>query len=729
MKQKYIVLALLSLIGTSCSNQDLEEKYTDAGQVQVTADIAKSRVSFNEADDMTYAYWQTGDAITLSTPTQGNLNYTATVSEDDSTVATFAPEDGSLKDIDGETVYACYPAASITDGVVTLPATNTWTDAQPLPFAYAVSSITDSKVDLAFEHTFAFLKLTLDSRPLANATSTDGDKTVHSLLIKSATESLGVVSGTFNFEDKSVNITEGSTEVKFTLGTAFNPSEETERSIYIPILPQSGDVAMTISLMHTYDSGEDVLLTMDKQAPTDGFVAGNIYTLSLTGNSSAVIEGESAEIYLAEAGTLSNYITDENKFTIKSLKLSGFLNGADFKLLREMAGCGYDNFINSFETTSGQLASLDMSDAYIVEDNQNAYIHFIVGYESTKYYTQDNVWGDYLFFGCASLVSVILPNKITEIGTRAFYRCTYLTDVKIPAKTLKISDEAFSYCKSLVCIKLPNELIEIGEYAFSNCASLTDINIPNGVTSIYNVFRCCSSLTSIEIPDGITDIRGTFAYCTSLTNVKIPDGITDISDTFTYCTSLSDIKIPDGITNISGAFQGCSSLISIKIPDGVTNISGAFQGCSSLTSIEIPDRITDLGSSTFSGCTSLTNIEIPNGVNKIGVSVFEKCTSLTDIYIPDGVNEISLNTFYGCSSLKSVRIPNGIVRINNYAFYMCTSLKDFYCYSTVPPQLGDWYVFTDVSADNLYVPKGCAEAYKKNSGYTYHFKNIIEMEE
>ena len=244
MKQKYTLFVLLSLIVARCTNHEIE--CVDPGQVQVTADIAKSRVSFNETGDKTYAYWETGDAITLSTPTQGNLNYTATVSENDATVATFASEAGSLKDIDGETVYACYPAATITDGVVALPATNTWTDEKTLPFAYAVSSIAESKVDLAFEHVFAFLKLTLPASALENATSTDGDKSVHRILVKSASENLGIVSGTFNFEDKSVNITEDSKEVILTLGTAFNPSEETERSVYIPILPQSGDVAMII---------------------------------------------------------------------------------------------------------------------------------------------------------------------------------------------------------------------------------------------------------------------------------------------------------------------------------------------------------------------------------------------------------------------------------------------------------------------------------------------------
>ena len=379
MKLKYTLFAWLGLVGTACSNQELEEGSVDAGQVQVTAGIAKSRVSFSEADNMTNAYWQNGDAITLNTPTQGNLNYIATVSEDDATMATFVPEDGSLKDIDGETVYACYPAATITDGVVALPATDKWTDEKPLPFAYAISSISASKVNLSFDHTFAFLKLTLSAQALKNATSTDGEKTVHRLSVKSASGSLGIVSGTFNFEDKSVSITEGSDEVVFTLSEAFNPSEETERSVYIPILPQEGNAVITISLLHDYEGGEDVLLEMEKQTPADGLVKGYVYDLTLTGNSSAVIEGDSAEIHLAEAGTLSNYITDENKYTIKSLKLSGYLNGDDIRLLREMS------------TGSGILTDLDVAEATIVEGGGSYY--------SSWYYTENDIWGENFFTG------------------------------------------------------------------------------------------------------------------------------------------------------------------------------------------------------------------------------------------------------------------------------------------------------------------------------------------
>lgn len=367
----------------SCSNQDLEEKYVNH-EVQVIAGIANSRVSFTEANNVTYAYWENGDAITLSTPTQENLNYTATVSESDVTTATFTPEGKHLKDIAGEMVYACYPAASITEGIVALPTTNVWTDTQPLPFAYAVSSIANSKVNLTFEYTHAFLKLTLSAQALKDATSTDGEQSVHRLLVKSASGPLSIVSGTFNFEEKNLSIAEGSSEIELTLTEAFQPSTETERSVYIPILPQAGNVDITIRLLHDYDGGQDVLMEMNKQTPANGFIAGRIYTLNLIGNSSGVIDGESGVIHLAEAGLLSNYITSENKNTIKSLKISGYLNGDDIKLLREMAGRDYTG-----EETVGVLTSIDFSEAIITEGG-SAYRHY-------ERKTENNIFGKYFF--------------------------------------------------------------------------------------------------------------------------------------------------------------------------------------------------------------------------------------------------------------------------------------------------------------------------------------------
>lgn len=685
MKTKHILFALMGLVGSACSNQDLEERYTDAGQVQVTAGIAKSRVSFNEADDMVYAYWQNGDAITLSTPTQGNLNYTATVSEEDARMATFAPEGGSLKDIVGETVYACYPASTITDGVVALPATDKWTDEKPLPFAYAVSSITDSKVNLSFDHTFAFLKLTLTAKALESATSSDGEKTVHRLLLKSASEPLGVVSGTFSFEDKNATVAEGSNEVVFTLSEAFNPADETERSVYIPILPQPGDVAMTISLVHEYEGGEDVLLEVEKQTPTDGLVKGNVYVLELGGSSSAVIEGDAAEIHLAEAGTLSDYITDENKYTIKSLILSGYLNGDDIRLLREMS------------TGSGVLTDLDTEEATIVEGGGP--------YHGSWDYTENNIWGEY-FFEETKLVTVVLPKSVVSIGGAAFRNCGALETVTIPDGTVlaSIEGQAFADCSSLKSFVIPDGVTTMGDNVFIRCKSLSSVTIGKNLTSIeISAFAGCEALMTVTIPEdaALTSIGeyafsncairtitlpenlktiggGAFRDC-SLTQIKIPDSVTTIGgQAFSDCRSLARVTMGAGVTSIGGsAFYNCSTLISINLSEGVIAIEDyTFKGCSALKSIVIPDAVTWIGPLAFEGCYALTSATIGQGVTSIGYEAFANCQALKSIAIPDATTYIGNNAFYSCSSLETVTLGNSVSFIGERAFQSCSSLKE-----------------------------------------------------
>ena len=66
-------------------------------------------------------------------------------------------------------------------------------------------------------------------------------------------------------------------------------------------------------------------------------------------------------IHVATAGTLPNYISDADKYSIEELTLTGELNGTDFRLLRDMAG---DNYLG--QPTEGKLKVLDISGARIV---------------------------------------------------------------------------------------------------------------------------------------------------------------------------------------------------------------------------------------------------------------------------------------------------------------------------------------------------------------------------
>ena len=57
--------------------------------------------------------------------------------------------------------------------------------------------------------------------------------------------------------------------------------------------------------------------------------------------------------------------------------------------------------------------------------------------------------GDYAFWGCRSLTSITIPNRVTRIGECAFYRCSSLTSITIPNSVDSIGNGAFEGCSKL----------------------------------------------------------------------------------------------------------------------------------------------------------------------------------------------------------------------------------------------------------------------------------------
>ena len=317
--------------------------------------------------------------------------------------------------------------------------------------------------------------------------------------------------------------------------------------------------------------------------------------------------------------------------------------------------------------------------------------------------------GSYAFYACLKLASVTLPEGIKSIGSSGFQDCTKLAEVDIPEGVTSIGSSVFYGCSSLTSVTIPEGVTSIGWNAFDGCSSLTSVTIPEGVTSIgSSAFYGCGSLTSVTIPEGVTKIEegtfygctelesvilpegllsikgaisynyGAFGNCTSLKSIIIPESVTSIGDfAFLGCRSLTDVTIPNSVTSIGRwAFEYCSSLTSVTIPDSVTSIEiSAFNGCSSLTSVTIPESVMSISGGAFSGCSSLTSVTIPEGVTSIGSEAFRGCSSLTSVTIPEGVTSIGSEAFRGCSSLTSVTIPEGVTKIRGGAFYGCTKLE------------------------------------------------------
>ena len=148
------------------------------------------------------------------------------------------------------------------------------------------------------------------------------------------------------------------------------------------------------------------------------------------------------------------------------------------------------------------------------------------------------------FLRCKNLISVIIPNSVTSIGTEAF-RYSGLTSITIPNSVTYIGSSAFSECSGLTSITIPNSVTSIEYYAFSGCSGLTSITIPNSVTSIGDsAFEGCTGLTSITIPNSVTSIGShAFSWCTGFTSITIPNSVTYIGQyAFENCDNLIEIN-------------------------------------------------------------------------------------------------------------------------------------------------------------------------------------------
>lgn len=323
-------------------------------------------------------------------------------------------------------------------------------------------------------------------------------------------------------------------------------------------------------------------------------------------------------IHVATAGTLPNLISEEEKYQIEELTLTGELNGTDLHFIREMAGViavEHPSIDIDYEVdlvfTDGILVSLNLGGSIIVEGGEKYTL--IQGYHWGECYTRLNCMPEY-FLSDTKIKEIIILNSVTSIDANAFRNS-----------------------KNLISVTIPNSVTTIGQNAFDGCTGLKAITIPKNVTSIgHSAFSGCSSLTSIKVE------RENSKY-----------------DSRNSCNAIIE-------TSSNTLTHGCKSTI---IPNSVKSVGEyAFENCSRLTSITIPNSVSSIENNAFIRCSDLTSITIPNSVTSIGQSAFFGCSGLTSVTIPNSVNSMGSSTFAGCIGLKSVIITNGVKSISDYAF-------------------------------------------------------------
>lgn len=336
----FIALATI----TSCNN-DTEEIYTQENEIKLTSEITPSRVtSLDYQSTQIVKDQQVGVTITGAKSEHNN-------------VAWSVGDKGALSNT-GEAVY-------FGDGTTTItayhPYKSAWKECTSYEFsvstdqsteenyrnsdllwATATSSKTESAVPLVFKHKLAKINVTLTSEDIAD--------------LSNATISICGTNITTNFNRADGTLSAATANV-VEIKAGVTTSAYTSSAIVIPQTIVSGT-----KLIKVEHNGKTFYYTLTADKELKSGYSHN-YTLTVKEKKTEIdlgsdnitnwddedIEGDLNEevtamtVTLSSAGTLNQYITNENINSLTGLTIIGEINGDDVRLFRSIPNLNYLN--------------------------------------------------------------------------------------------------------------------------------------------------------------------------------------------------------------------------------------------------------------------------------------------------------------------------------------------------------------------------------------------------
>ncbi|MCM1356286.1 MAG: leucine-rich repeat protein [Staphylococcus sp.] len=487
-----------------------------------------------------------------------------------------------------------------------------------------------------------------------------------------------------------------------------NPSKKDYRAIVIPQTVESSKTLLAITIDgHTYEFKKNTEMTyvsskMHKftievsKAEEKGDYEFSLLDEAITAWESDLTShnGQIKEYIVVNTpkfGGLESVITELklNPAEIINLKLTGQMNGDDFKYLR---------------TNMTNLEAINIQDV-IVNDNR------IIG----------NRLPQLAFCNMPTLKSCVLPKKLEAIDAYAFCGTSLSGSLEIPEGVISIGNSAFSnnfegssvipgfhilHHNNLTgTLTLPSTLKYIGADAFNRCDFSGDLLLPEGLIGIgESAFANCKHFTGdLHIPESVEKI-GLEAF----------DGMTGIKGWIT---------LPSNLKTIAGL--GYLNPAGIEWPKNAQTIdSRAFYNFNSSIDLKIPESVVSLKNSCFRNA-NITHIILSPQLTLIPSDCFAGCTELSDtLKIPEQVEVIANNAFLGCNKIEALSLPSKLIRIEEYAFASCHNLNYIHCNAIQPPTLSE-SAFWGIAQDNftVEVPEQSVEAYRNAPGWR-EFKRI-----
>ena len=336
------------------------------------------------------------------------------------------------------------------------------------------------------------------------------------------------------------------------------------------------------------------------------------------------------------------------------------------------------------------------------------------------------------------IVTAVIEEGITSVGTNAFYGCWKLEEVSLPSSLESVYPYAFYGCKNLKSVTLSDNVVMVGNYAFYLCEGMETLELGESVGLLGEcAFDMCRSLTDITIPASVSTISAyAFRSCEGLETVTFegrwPVIVSNAfeGDTFdAYYPADEDTWAADKLLNYGGritwhAVTGSGEVIpqnlsgkcgenltwTLDMESGVMTISGTgfmdnkdssiykpwYEYQEQITKVVIEEGVTSIGKNMFALMPSLTEVRLPKTLRIIQAAAFEMSKKLKAIDLTY-VERVESAAFHDCIGLTEVTIPDGIAlegSDNRGVFTGCTGIKKV----TVGNFDGGYYLFSGCTA-------------------------------
>lgn len=412
-------------------------------------------------------------------------------------------------------------------------------------------------------------------------------------------------------------------------------------------------------------------------------------------------------------GQLKKQLLDLDPDEVNGLVLTGTMNGEDLKFLADAQGLvgslayldlekvkfEYDETLyRSYSPPKGFHQDAYTYNYIFSKENRTEQVPAGFGYKRYDCYRNNLARA---FFRNGSLVTVKLPESMTELGENIFDDCKALRGVKLPEGVAHIEGAAFQGCNILEKLNFPAKLTSVGDNAFRSCLSLELDNLPNSLLYVGREAFCDVPLKALKLDRKVEMGAGAFSN-TPITEIEMTTPCDSIREgTFRDCPNLTKITIGEGLKYIGYSAFSNSPVKEANLPSTLRDISSyAFLGYSSycpfINDIQPENHIRYIGKVAYQcvdrdleeytikdGTVTLADelfessqgnaFHIPASVEQIGNRAFAY-TQIKALPEMLGLKRIGGEAFYGCKNLKKLTIPETVEYIGGGAFYGCSNI-------------------------------------------------------